>query len=72
MRHLHLHYVNAIILPRQARDKHGESTQKKWDRFLRKYLPDDAFASELGMEKAAFDAMPKWKQTKALKKAELF
>eukprot|EP01046_Picozoa_sp_COSAG06_P033465 COSAG06_NODE_3417_length_5373_cov_163.207622_4_plen_401_part_00 len=37
-----------------------------------KYLPDDAFASELGMEKATFDAMPKWKQTKALKKAELF
>jgi hypothetical protein len=50
----------------------GKALKKEWDRFLRKYLPDDAFASELGMEKAAFDAMPKWKQTKALKKAELF
>eukprot|EP01046_Picozoa_sp_COSAG06_P085134 COSAG06_NODE_31868_length_514_cov_1.498795_1_plen_52_part_00 len=50
----------------------GKALKKRWDRFLRKYLPDDAFASELGMEKAAFDAMPKWKQTKALKKAELF
>jgi hypothetical protein len=27
-------YINANILPRQARDEHRESTQKKDDRFL--------------------------------------
>jgi hypothetical protein len=34
----HLYHINAIFLPRQAQDKHRESTQKR----------DDAFSSQVG------------------------
>jgi hypothetical protein len=37
-----------------------------------KYLPDDVFADLFGMDKAAFGALPGWKQSQAKKKHGLF
>ena len=60
-------YTLAQMQDRSFWESGGDFVASRW-----KFLEDCVFEEAIGVDKAAFEALPKWKQTKLLKKHNLF